>query len=193
MKRTLITIGVFMLAMLFIAGCTSEPVLGTVRPIGDMESGLRVLGMRAPDIPFTTTKGTQTSLRKVSRDIEIVAFTEHGKEVCGELKPPVLALLRQLDHFSITVVQVTVPTEKCPHSQDCTPVAASGSYFVALCDDDRAAWKAYGEPPLNTAFLIGETHRVESVASLDNLSSFSWDAERLGQETANRQPLSQGP
>ncbi len=48
---------------------------------------------------------------------------------------------------------------------------------------------AYGEPPLNTAFLINETRQIVSVTSLDKLASFSWDAERLGQEIEYRNSL----
>jgi len=188
MKRTTTAIGLLIVAALFIAGCASDPILGTVRTLDGPESG-----SAAPDILFTTTKGIQTSLSKVSRDIEIVAFTSHGEGGCGKLKPEVLALREQLSHFSITVVQVAVPNEKCPHGAGCLQVTGPRAHFVALCDDDRTAWKAYGEPKPNTAFLIDETRQIVSVASLDNLSSFSWDAERLGQEIVRREPLSQGP
>jgi hypothetical protein len=194
MKQALITVGVFMAAMLFIAGCTSESVLvGTVIPSDGLEPELKAPVVRVPDIAFTTNTGKRTSLSKVSKAIEIVAFTTHGDAKCGALEPPVLALLNQLDHLSITVVQVSVPTEKCSYAADCMPVAAPRVRFVTLCDDDRIAWKAYGEPSPNTVFLIGETRRVESVANLDNLSAFSWDAERLGQEVEARKPLAQGP
>jgi peroxiredoxin len=181
MKRTMTAIGFFMVSVLFVAGCASDPILGTVRT----SDGL-ALGSAAPDIHFTTTKGEQTSLRKVNQDLTIIAFSTPGKEGCGKLKPQLVALYEQLGELPITVVQVAVPTLQCPHGPSSIQVAGLGSDFIVLCDDETTAWKAYGEPTPNTAFLIGENSRVKSIASLDELSPLEAKARRLGREIVAR-------
>jgi len=181
MKRTMTTIGLFTLAVLFIAGCASDPVSGTIRAPGGVG-----LGSAAPDIPFTTPEGKQTSLRKVNQKITILAFTTPGKEGCSELKPEMVTLAKRFDALPVTVVQVAVPTHKCPHGPGCMQVAHPKADFIALCDDDRIAWNAYGEPEPNTAFLIGESGRVRSIAGLDNLSTLVKKAEKMGQEIVER-------
>jgi len=181
MKLTMTTIGLFMVSVLFIAGCASDPILGTIRTSGGV-----ALGSAVPDIHFTTAKGEQTSLSKVNLNLTIIAFTTPGKEGCGKLKPQLVALAEQLGEVPITVVQVAVPTQKCPHGPSSIQVAGLGSDFIVLCDDKRTAWKAYGEPTPNTAFLIGENGRVKSVASLDELSPLVAKTRGLGQEIVAR-------
>lgn len=179
MKPTMTAIGLLMVSVLFIAGCASDPILGTIRTSGGVE-----LGSAAPDIHFTTTKGRQTSLRKVNQNLTIVAFSTPGKEGCGKLKPQLVTLPEQLGELPITVVQVAVPTQDCPHGPDQIQVTGLGSDFIVLCDDERTAWKAYGEPGPNTAFLIGQDGRVKSIASLEELAPLLDKARSLGREIA---------
>jgi hypothetical protein len=181
MKLTMTAIGLFMVSVLFIAGCASDPILGTIQTSGGVG-----LGSAAPDIPFITTKGEQTSLSKVNLNLTIIAFTTPGKEGCGKLKPQLVALAEQLGELPITVVQVAVPTQKCPHGPGFVQAAGPESDFIVLCDDEYIAWKAYGKPTHNTAFLIGENNRVESIASLDELSPLTAKARNLGQEIVAR-------
>ena len=184
MKQTLITIGLFVVAVFLLVGCAPEAIsssTGTTRTPGGVG-----LGSTAHNIPFTTPDGKETSLHKVHLNLMIIAFTRPEKEGCDKLTPQLTALAKRFESLPITVVQVAVPIQEDPHHLSDKKAVRIDSDFITLCDDDRTAWKAYGKPPIDTAFLVDENHRIDDIANLDELSMLAAKAEQLGEVIVER-------
>jgi hypothetical protein len=165
-------------AMLVLVGCASnelQPISGVV----DFSKDYPV-GTRAPDIPFISTDGKQTSFNKVSQSIAIVAFTSTPGEACCRFVPELVALAHRLRNEPITVAQISLPTTKCSHGPGCAEYCnINDTRLVSLCDADRIAWKAYGQLKPNTVVLIGENNRIAAIEDLENLDSIVHKAQRM--------------
>jgi hypothetical protein len=174
-----------------LAGCNStahRPIAGVV----DFSKDYPV-GTRAPDIPFISTDGKQTSFKKVSQSIAIVAFTSTPGEACCKLVPELVALAHRFRNEPITVAQISLPTTKCSHGPGCAEHCnINDARLVSLCDADRMAWKAYGQLKPNTVVLVGENNRIAAIEDLENLDSIANKAQRMAAASETIEDLTSG-
>jgi len=168
---------------LVLVGCAnSEPIAGVIQ---HPQTDEITVGMTAPDIPFKSSTGKQTTLGKVRNGIAIVAFTEAPDNDCCGLNPELVKLGHRFRSDSVTVAQISLPTAKCPHGHGCVETCKlSKTSLVALCDTDRIAWKAYRQPKANTAFLLDERGKVIDIRPLSDLRPIRVKAAELSQELA---------
>jgi hypothetical protein len=176
MKAKLIVL-MIMAAIFVVAGCNStaqKPIAGVIEfkdyPIGTI----------APDIPFTSIEGKRTSFRKVSQSIAIIGFVSSSDKDCCRLMPELLALARRFRNDPITVLQISVPTRKCPHGSGCFKHRNTKDiYLASLCDVERIAWEGYGHPVPDTVFLLDENSKVIALEGLNNLNSIAHQAQNM--------------
>ncbi len=75
---------------------------------------------------------------------------------------------------------MSVPMDKCPHKEGCAGFRNLGKTdLLLLCDKDRIAWNAYGQPSSNTAILIDNDSRVTQIGSIHDVSVLADKAEEL--------------
>jgi predicted small secreted protein len=108
-----------------VAGIVAEPTKLTV-------------GHRIRDFPVVTADGQQTSFVALREAIATVAFVSPSGPQCGWLNPR---------SRSVTVAQISEPTEKCTHGPGCVVTCnLRDPQLVSLCDADRIVWNAYHRP-----------------------------------------------
>jgi hypothetical protein len=153
-----------------VAGIVAEPIqLSIGRPIRNF--------------PVVTADDQQTSFGELREPIAIVAFVSSNGSQCCLLNPKLVSLAENLRHRSITVAQISEPTEKCPHGSGCVATCnLKDPHLVSLCDADRIAWNAYRKPKPNTVVLIDTRGNVVAASSLFNLEMVSDKARRLADE-----------
>ncbi len=179
--KPILTFLISFAVMLILAGCAStepRPISGIVGFSEDYP-----LGTRAPDIPFVSIDGKQTSFKRVSQSIAIVAFTSTPGEACCRLVPELVTLAHRFRNESITVAQISLPTTECSHGLGCAEYCnINDARLVSLCDADRMAWKAYLQPEPNTVFLIDDNYKIIAIESIINIESIAKKAQRLAYE-----------
>ena len=161
--------------MLVLAGCAPGPRSGII----EWQKALPE-GSVATDIPFTSMDGRQTTFRKISQPIAILAFTSTPGETCCRLLPELVTLADRFKYAPITVAQISLPRTKCSHGPGCTEVCnINDARLVALCDADRIAWKAYGRPKPGTLILI-KNGKIAANGNIRDLKSIADKAQKMG-------------
>jgi hypothetical protein len=172
-----VTIIMLVAGMLWAAGCTPAPRAGIVGWDGIAPGSL------AKDIPFTAMDGTKTTFHKVRGPIAILAFTSPPADQCCWVSPQLVNLTSRFAGLPISVAQISLPTENCPHGPGCTEMCRLGeTQLFSFCDTDRIAWKAYGEPTPGAVILIDQRDKVITTGSLDNLKPVTDKAHEMGQK-----------
>jgi peroxiredoxin len=159
-----------------VAGCATKPISGVV---GWGQSKFSV-GSFAPDIPFTSNDGKQTTFHEERKPVAILAFVSPPAKECCSPSQDLLSLTKRYKVLPVEVAQVSVPTGKCPHEGSCTGFRNLGKTdLLLLCDKDRIAWNAYGQPSPGTAILIDNDSRIMQIGSIQDLSVLADKAEEL--------------
>ncbi|HBG27950.1 MAG: hypothetical protein A2Y10_18240 [Planctomycetes bacterium GWF2_41_51] len=170
-----------------LSGCKSQPTAGVV----GWQEGFSI-GSYAPDIPFTSMDGRRITLHKVREPITIVAFLNMSGENCCWLNPRMINLANRFSMW-VTVVQVSLPDDQCPHGPGCAEACnLDKSRLMALCDKDRIAWKAYNQPETDTVFLINENSKIIDIATLDKIGPLTDNAEKMMMEKRRQQRKGRG-
>lgn len=174
-------ITILTLALLVFSGCQQtapEPVAGVVGYAKDLP-----IGTYSPRVAFTSAEGKQTTLRKASEPISIIAFVSSTGQVCCRIDPSLAEMAEKFKDELITVVQISLPTSDCSHGPGCVEVCnLFDRHLVLLCDQDKVAWRAYGQPKPNTVFLINEENEVVAVESIADLKEVEVKAKQLSDE-----------
>jgi peroxiredoxin len=159
-----------------VTGCATKPISGVVGWGQDKFS----VGSFAPDIPFTSSDGKQTTFHEERKPVAILAFVNSPAEKCCSPSQDLLSLTKRFKVLPVKVVQVSVPTDKCPHKESCTGFRNLGKTdLLLLCDTERMAWNAYGQPSPGTAILIDNDSRVTQIESIQELPVLADKAEEL--------------
>lgn len=142
----------------------------------------------AQDIPFTTADGKRTTFKQVRHSIALVAFTSPPGENCCWVSPELLRLAERFAGHQVTVAQVSEPTGECPHGPGCVEACnLDQGRLVTLCDKDRIAWRAYGQPKPGTVLLVDSSNKIVEVAALGNLGHLAKTAGQMAQAQLRRQ------
>ncbi len=163
-----------------LSGCatTNKPISGVVGWSREAS-----IGSPAPDIPFTSMEGKQRTLNKIRMPITILVFTSTPGVVCCRLEPDLLTLADRFKKDPITIVQISLPKNKCPHGSGCSEACnIDDTHLVSLCDANRIAWNAFHQPKPGTVFLVGENGKIAGINSTDNLQSIADRAHELAQD-----------
>jgi hypothetical protein len=163
-------------------GCEPRgPVAGEITfgesGIGPMEP---VVGALAPDIYFTSIDGKPMRLSEIREPIAILVFKSGHAESCCELAPKLKEIAELVRDESITVAQLSEPTMECGFGAGCPECGRiSDVYLIALCDDGRIAWQAYGEPRGDVVYLLGPDGKIVAKESYGDLERIVTKARRL--------------
>jgi len=167
--------------VIFVSGCVMTQKGAASGVVGFRED--YPIGKIVDDIPFVSMDGKQKTFRQIRQPISIVAFVETPGIACCRLLPELVTLADNLKYDTITVAQVSLPTDECTHGLDCTEICnINDAHLISLCDKDRIAWNAYYEPKPNTVFLIDERSKIVYISPLDNLQSVAEKASELEDE-----------
>jgi hypothetical protein len=173
---------VLLTALLAWAGCASPSgvITGTSAPA-------QSAGAVAPEVEYRSMQGGQAFFNQVRQPVTIVAFVAPPGAACCWLDPEVFNLAAQFWDLPVTVAQFSEPTSKCPHGAGCTEACHvhEGS-VMSLCDAQRLAWHAYGQPTPGTLFLLGPDNQILMKGSLSNPRAIVNEAKRLGQMEKER-------
>lgn len=158
-----------------VSGCATKPKIGIVGWAAHFG-----VGSFAPDVPFFTSAGKHTTLHREREEIALVAFVEPMQDGAPRILPELADLSERFAHLPLTVVQITMATDKC---QDVAGLVAggipTGSGLIGLWDFGGIAWRAYDRPQPNTVFLIDRHGRIREVGRLEESDSIIKQAERL--------------
>ena len=120
----------------------------------------------APRVYIERPDGSKTRLGKVGGPFFVVGFITAPGDNCGYISP---VLQRIADDFwldSINVVQITLPTEICPLTEEqrnlCEDPRDNLSRFF---DPRRIAWEAFHRPKDGTILLINRWNLVPIIDS----------------------------
>ncbi len=169
------------------AGCASTPregvVTGTSTPAW-------YAGTIAPDVEYKSLEGKQASFNKVRQPVAIVAFVAPEGDQCCWVEPELVNLADQLWDLPVTVAQFSLPTSKCSHGAGCAEVCnLRQGRLMSLCDAQKLAWRAYGQPAPGTLLLIGPDNKFMTKGSLSDPQAVVDEAKRLGQIEKDRPGL----
>lgn len=161
------------------AGCTTEsrdpPVAGVIAAPEQLS-----VGQPAPDFPVITSDGEATSFSDILEPTTIVAFVSPPGDQCCWLQPQLVSLAEELKNGRVAVVQISEPTDECPHGPGCIATCnLKDPHLVSLCDAERRAWEAYREPEPGTVMLINYRGKVVYVAPLGRLDTVADKAREL--------------
>jgi len=164
-------------AMLGLMGCATEPA--QVGGVVELSSDFPV-GQYAPDIPFTSTDGEETTFDQIRQPIAVVAFTSVSSETCCPPSPALVSLASRFEDLPITVAQVHLPTSEHPNKLEHYSLNREG--IVTLYDAQRIAWRGFGNPKPGTVLLIDDNGRIVGInRELDNLKPLAAKAQLLGE------------
>ncbi len=162
-------------AMLGLMGCATEPA-----PVGgvvELGSDFPV-GQYAPDIPFTSVDGEETTFDQIRQPIAVVAITSVSSETCCPPSPALVGLASRFEDLPITVAQMHLPTGERAHR----PEQYSKEGIVTLYDAQRIAWRGFGRPKPGTVLLIDDDGKIVGISrELDNLKHLAAKAQWLGE------------
>ncbi len=176
--RAIIPIGLVALMLLSQAGCNEPAALGTVGPARTLG-----VGQKAPDMPFRTLEGKETTFNAAREQIAIVVFFAPGQGACCMLDPRLVDLYDRFETLPVTVAQISLPSKDCPHGPGCSQACGIGTMtVVGLCDKDLVAHKSYGEPKLGTAYLVDDLNRIVAISTIDNLGPLADRAYELARD-----------
>ena len=141
-------------------------------------------GSFAPDIPFTLEDGGQTTLHDIREPITILVFVNPWDDMYCVLRPDLLLLRKEFHVLPVTVVQILLPEGECLHGSGCSDVRNFDKYdIISLCDTNRVAWNAYGQPKPNTVILVDQLSKIVEIQNTDNLKKLAektyWMARNL--------------
>ena len=161
-----------------LTGCANGPHTGIVGWNKGFSSG-----SFAPDIPFTSAEGKEIRLNEIREPVTILAFTSPPSRNCCSLRPELVELAKRFRHLPITVIQISLPTNECPHGAGCTKSCdVIDENLILLCDPARIAWKAYNQPNLDTVILVDEDNKVVDIQPISNLKVLADKAEKMGDQ-----------
>jgi hypothetical protein len=168
---------VLLTALLALAGCESPSSV-----ITGASAPAPAVGAVAPDVEYRSVQGGQASFNQARQPVTIVAFVAPPGAACCWLDPQVFNLAALFWDLPVTVAQFSEPTSKCPHGAGCKEVCSvhDGS-VMSLCDAQRFAWYAYGQPTPGTLFLLGPDNQILMKGSLSNPGPLVKEAKRLAQ------------
>jgi peroxiredoxin len=159
-----------------VTGCATKPNSGVV---GWGQSKFSV-GSFAPDIPFTSNDGKKTTFHEERKPVAILAFVTPPAKECCSPSPDLLSLTKRFKVLPVGIVQVSVPTGKCPHEDGCAGFHNLGKMdLLLLCDTERIAWNAYGQPSPETTILVDNDSKVIQIGSIHDLTILADKAEEL--------------
>ncbi|MHC4707678.1 MAG: TlpA family protein disulfide reductase [Planctomycetota bacterium] len=164
-------------AILGLMGCATEstPVGGVVELNSDFP-----VGQYAPDIPFTSIDGEETTFDQIRQPIAVVAFTNVSSEKCCPPSPALVSLASRFEDLPITVAQVHLPTSEHPHRLERSSLHKGG--VVTLYDAQRIAWRGFGRPKPGTVLLIDDNDKIVGInRELANLKPLAAKAQWLGE------------
>ena len=174
-KKNIVMLGALIIGL---AGCANGPHTGVVGWNKDFSSG-----SFAPDIPFTSADGKETRFSEIREPVAILAFTSPPSQNCCSLRPELVELAKRFRHLSITVVQISLPTNECPRGVGCTESCdVVDENLVTLCDPARIAWEAYNQPNPNTVILVDRDNKVVDIQPINNLKVLADKAEKMGDQ-----------
>jgi hypothetical protein len=167
-----------------LVGCTTEsvPTSGVIKLNSDYP-----VGNYAPDIPFTSENGKETTFRKIRQPIAIVAFTSTSSE--NRPNPVLVNLSEDFRDLPVTVAQIYLPSDKYSSAQEF--MAGNNIHnknLVTLYDAERIALRGFGYPKPNTVLLIDDNNKIVAIKKgFSNLKSLTDRAQELAEavEEAN--------
>ena len=161
-----------------LVGCTTEsvPTSGVIK----LNSGYPV-GKYAPDIPFTSENGKETTFRKIRQPIAIVAFTSMSDE--NRPNPVLVNLADNFMDLPVTVAQIYLPSDKYSSAQEF--MASNNVHnndLVTLYDAEHIALRGFGYPKPNTVLLIDDNSKIVAInKGFSNLKSLTDRARELAE------------
>ncbi len=167
-----------MAIMTIVVGCTTEsmPTSGVIKLNSDFP-----VGKYAPDIPFTSDGGKETTFNKIRQPIAILAFMSTSS--ANTLEPILVNLAENFRDLPVTVAQIYLPSGKYPSAQEF--MASNNLHnkdLVTLYDAEYIAWRGFGQPKPNTVLLIDDNGKIVSISKeIDNLKSLSDRAQELAE------------
>ncbi|MBW8042652.1 MAG: hypothetical protein FVQ85_22020 [Planctomycetes bacterium] len=159
-------------------GCTTEsvPTSGVIKLNSDYP-----VGKYAPDIPFTSDNGKETTFRKIRQPITIVAFTSTSSE--NRANPDLVNLAKDFRDLPVTVAQIYLPSEKYSSAQEfMASNNTHNKYLVTLYDAERIALRGFGYPKPDTVLLIDDNSEIVAIEKgFSNLKSLTDRAQELAE------------
>jgi len=188
--KTRIVISILATVAIVIAGCQSEQA--SKAGVISIEQG--AINDVAPDVPFTSAEGAQTSIKKVSEPIRILGFINNTGADCCELNPELLELAKKYKNEYVTVIQISVPTTRCPHGPGCYQYCRTkDENLLALCDEELIAWKSYGQPAPNTIILVDKNNIISAKESILDIDIITAKVQQMIPEvTAQQESMYEG-
>ncbi|MBW8040561.1 MAG: hypothetical protein FVQ85_11225 [Planctomycetes bacterium] len=176
MRIAIVMATVAMITGLF--GCTTEsvPTSGVIKL--NLNSDYPV-GKYAPDLPFTSENGKETTFRKIRQPIAIVAFTSMSDE--NRPNPDLVNLAEDFRNLPVTVAQIYLPSGKYSSAQEFLAVNnIHHKDLVTLYDAERIALRGFGYPKPNMVFLIDDNSKIVTICKgFNNLRSLTDRAQKL--------------
>jgi len=176
MKAAVIVV-VVAAAMFGLMGCATEspPMAGVVGPNSDFP-----VGQYAPDIPFTSVDGKETTFDEIRQPIAVLAFTDVSSQTGCTPSPALIDLASRFEDLPITVAQVHLPTGE--HQTAAEHYNLHGAGIVTLCDAQHVAWRSFGSPKSNTVLLVDDNGKIVGINKrVDSLENLAAKAQRLGE------------
>lgn len=168
------------LTLLVVAGCASQggTIVGVKGP---------VVGSTVPDVTYVSNEGKQTTFNKARYGVAVVAFTTAPGATCCWLNPKVVQLADQVWDLPVTVAQILIPENPCPHGNACMETCyLHKAGLMALCDGGHILWDAYGKPKPGTLVLIDSKGKVIESASLDASGPLMARAKQMGKNSEEK-------
>ena len=141
------------------------------------------VGLTAPDVQFLGADGQRHSLNTASGWVSIIGFVETKGQECCMLSPVLAEAASRYSDKPVRVVQVALPTAKCPHGPGCVEAChVRPLHLMALCDSDRIAYNMFGKPKDQTLLLIDGKGKVVQVTTLARIAGIFPQADALATE-----------
>lgn len=161
-----------------VMGCTAQNGQGVAATPSQL-----ITSMYAPTIVYQTPDGEFTTLTRTRHSVAIIAFVDAAGTNCDALSPVLTGLAQkyQLERLPISVVQVTLPTSRCPAGPGCIQLPdAARQNVIAICDRERTAWNQFAQPAVGTVYLIDASDQIVQLATLDKMDALLTMADQLG-------------
>jgi len=184
MKKT--AIGILVVSLF--AGCVQQGgVVTRSASTPGWEKGPAV-GLKAPRVEFLGADGKEHALTLGNGWIGIVGFVESRGTECCMLSPVLTEAASRYWDKPVRVVQVSLPTTKCPHGAGCVESChVKPLHLIALCDSDRTAYNAFGKPKDQTVLVTDGSGKVVQVTTLSKIEKIYQHVDKLAEEAAKQQ------